>query len=142
VYPKGPPITPLVGGATTTASGRGQQELDLDGVVGKLDPGAGEDISALRYAAPFLGGRIAVGATEPVLVSGAQVGRDYFRVLQVDPFLGRTFGAEDVVPGAPPTVILGYDVWRSRFGEDRGIVGRTVVMDGEPHTVIGVLPVG
>ena len=67
---------------------------------------------------------------------------DVFRVLGVEPFLGRSFLPSDGVPGAEPVVILRYELWERRFGSDRGILGRTVQINGTPTTVIGVMPRG
>ena len=65
-----------------------------------------------------------------------------FAALRVEPFLGRDFTPEDTVPGAPPVALLGYSLWRDRFGEDRGILGKTVRMNGTLTTIIGVMPLG
>ena len=68
----------------------------------------------------------------------AEVGPGVFRAFGVDAALGRTFGEEG--RGAP--VVLGHDLWRSRFGGDPGVLGRTVRVDGVPRTVVGVMPDG
>ncbi len=79
---------------------------------------------------------------------GAEVGRGIemsaagFRVARVKPLLGRYLVDEDERPGAPPVVVIGYDVWRSRFAADSGIIGRSVKLGDEPHTVVGVMPEG
>ncbi|MGH9489726.1 MAG: ADOP family duplicated permease, partial [Terriglobales bacterium] len=62
----------------------------------------------------------------------------FFSALGIEPVLGRLFGPEDDHVGAPPVAVLSYGYWRSRFGGDRGIVGRTVSLDEHPVTVIGV----
>jgi predicted permease len=61
-------------------------------------------------------------------------------VLGVAPELGREFTADEDRAGGPPAVILSAELWRLAFGADRGVVGRTVVLRGEPHTVVGVMP--
>jgi putative ABC transport system permease protein len=72
---------------------------------------------------------------------GMLVSENFFDVLGVTPLLGRTFTADEGrVPGRDAVVVLGYDFWRNTLGEDRSIVGRTVVMNGFDFTVIGVLP--
>ena len=79
---------------------------------------------------------------------GAEVGRGIemsaagFRVARVKPLLGRYLVDDDERPGAPPVVVLGYDVWRGRFAADSGIIGRNVKLGDEPHTVVGVMPEG
>ena len=80
-----------------------------------------------------------VGAGEPEELVGAVVEADFFRVLGLDPILGRGFAAgED--RGQATVVVLGETLWRTRFGADPGIVGRTVTLSGQPYTVIGVAP--
>ena len=65
---------------------------------------------------------------------------DYFSVWGVAPIVGRTFAPEDDVPGAEHVVVLSYDLWSDRFGADRGIVGTAIRLNGDVHTVIGVMP--
>ncbi len=71
-----------------------------------------------------------------------QVAHNYFDLLGAQPFLGRTFRAQDDVPGAPPTVILSYELWQKRFGSDPDAVGRTTELDDVSHEIIGVMPQG
>jgi putative ABC transport system permease protein len=63
-----------------------------------------------------------------------------FRVARVAPLLGRYLVDDDDRAGAPPVTVLGYELWRSRFGADSGIVGRQVQLGGVGHTVVGVMP--
>jgi putative ABC transport system permease protein len=63
-----------------------------------------------------------------------------FTFLGVAPLLGRVFGAADAMPGAPPVAVMNYRTWVRLFGADPGVVGRTLVLDREPWTVIGVMP--
>ena len=78
--------------------------------------------------------------TEPVRVSSARVGAGYFGVLGVSPLLGRTFLPEEERPGNDRVVVVTEGVWRERFGADPGAVGRRVLLDGEPFTLVGVVP--
>ena len=71
---------------------------------------------------------------------GLQVTADLFRTLGVPAALGRTFVAGEDQPGRDRVVVLSDALWKRRFGGDRGIVGRTVTLDGEPFTVVGVMP--
>lgn len=80
------------------------------------------------------------GVDEPARVVGAFVSPEYFPVLGVTPALGRTFAGADDQPGAARTAVLGYAIWQARFGADPSILGRTLIFNGEPYTVIGVLP--
>ncbi len=74
---------------------------------------------------------------------GRFVSGNYFSVLQLRASLGRTFAAdEDRVPGDDPVVVISHDYWRRRFAGDRSAVGRTIVVNGTPLTIIGVGPVG
>jgi predicted permease len=73
-------------------------------------------------------------------VRGEVITRDFTRVLGVQPILGRTFTADEDRPKGPHVVILGAQLWRDRFGGDRGIVGRSVRLNGAAYTVVGVMP--
>ena len=64
----------------------------------------------------------------------------YFSVLRVGPAIGRTFTEADGRPGAPEVLVLSHALWKSRFGGDPGIVGRSVMLNGTPRTVVGVMP--
>jgi len=61
-------------------------------------------------------------------------------ILGVAPMLGRVFTREDVAPAGADPVLLTYGYWQRKFGGDASIVGRSITVDGKPHTVIGVLP--
>ncbi|MCH7992530.1 MAG: ABC transporter permease, partial [Gemmatimonadetes bacterium] len=65
---------------------------------------------------------------------------ELFEVLGAHPLLGRTFQAGEDRPGAEPVMVLSHGLWLQEFGADPSIVGRRVFMDGEPTTVIGVMP--
>ncbi|HLM66636.1 MAG TPA: ABC transporter permease, partial [Longimicrobium sp.] len=80
------------------------------------------------------------GTAEPVRV--AEMSASGFRVARVAPALGRPLVEEDERPGAPPVVVIGHDVWRTRFGGDPRVVGRTVRLGNTVHTVAGVMPRG
>jgi predicted permease len=78
------------------------------------------------------------GTTEPEMLRGAAVSKDFFNVFGMAPFLGRTFAPDEDAPGHNRVVILGEALWTRRFGADRTIVGRTITLNGEPYTVVGV----
>jgi putative ABC transport system permease protein len=82
------------------------------------------------------------GAGEPTTIIGYQFSPEYFRVLGVAPLLGRTFLPEENQPGKNHVAVLNWRLWQSRFGGDRGIVGKTATLDGEPYTIVGVMPHG
>jgi predicted permease len=73
---------------------------------------------------------------------GMRVTADFFPALSVRPALGRVFAAEDDQPGVEPVMVLSDSFWMRRFGGDTNIVGRTVRVDGQSVTVIGVMPAG
>ena len=73
-------------------------------------------------------------------IRGMSVSADFFPLLGLGPELGRTFAAHEDTVGAPPVVVLSHGTWKRRFGGDPAVVGRTVRLDGESTTVIGVMP--
>ncbi|MDQ3419618.1 MAG: ABC transporter permease, partial [Acidobacteriota bacterium] len=72
--------------------------------------------------------------------SGVPVSDNFFQVLGVQPQLGRFFSAEEVVWNGPGAVVLSDGFWRRRFAADPAIVGTSLTLNAEPHTVVGVLP--
>jgi putative ABC transport system permease protein len=84
--------------------------------------------------------RTITGRGEPDTVIGGRISSDVFPILGIAPILGHAFTADDDRAGGPPSVILSESTWRTRFGAEPSIVGQTVMLDGTPHTVIGVAP--
>lgn len=82
--------------------------------------------------------RLEDGGT-PERVSGARILPGFFEVFHLEPVLGRLPSRQEVESG-DAVVVLGETLWSSRYGRDPAIVGRTVSLDGSPHTVLGVLP--
>jgi len=80
------------------------------------------------------------GAGEPEMYQGARVSAGFFPLLGVKPEFGRNFGPEEEQVGRDHVVILSHAVWQSRFGGDPNIIGQILTIDGEPFTIIGVLP--
>jgi len=76
----------------------------------------------------------------PEEVAAALISDGFFRTLGVTPALGRDFFAGEDRPNAPRTTILSHAAWKSRFGGDPRVLGRTVTLDGESFTIVGVLP--
>lgn len=76
----------------------------------------------------------------PERVPGLAVSKEWFEISQVQPRLGRVFREEDMQAGHDQVVILGYNLWNSRFNADASLIGRTIILNGSPHEVIGVLP--
>ncbi len=92
---------------------------------------------------------VAAYTTEPVNLTGTDVPEqltvvagtpDLFDLVGVQPALGRGFRPEEGAPGAGNVVVLEHDFWARRFLGRRDVLGTTVVLDGEPHTVVGVMP--
>jgi putative ABC transport system permease protein len=79
------------------------------------------------------------GGGAPMIVRGGQVSPGHFDVLQATPQLGRTFLPDEGRIGEHQVVVLGDALWRQRFGGDAAVVGRTIELDGQPHTVVGVM---
>ncbi len=80
------------------------------------------------------------GVDEPVALKAQWTSARFFASLSVRAALGRTPSAEEERPGAARVALLGDGLWRSRFGADPQVLGRVLTLNGEPYTVIGVLP--
>ena len=74
------------------------------------------------------------------LADGARVSAGFFRTLGVAPVLGRDFQPDEDQPSVAPLVLLSYSAWQKRYGGRKDVLGQTVVLDGTPNTIIGVLP--
>jgi putative ABC transport system permease protein len=79
---------------------------------------------------------------EPERVTGSTITWNLFPMLGVAPQIGRVFRPEEDSPGAPGAILIGDGVWTKRFNRDPTIVGRTISVNGLPHTVVGVMPRG
>ena len=75
-------------------------------------------------------------------VSGAVVSPEFFSVMGVSPRIGRPVTPALDTPGGPRVVVLGHGYWQKRFGGDAGVLGQSIDLDGEPRTVVGVMPEG
>ncbi|HWA84859.1 MAG TPA: ABC transporter permease [Opitutus sp.] len=95
------------------------------------------------FIAAITGGSVTLtGVEEPVQLPGSRTSAHYFDILGIKAALGRTFLDGEDQAGKDRVVVLADSLWRSQFGADPGLVGRTIQLDGEPCTVIGVLPKG
>lgn len=83
-----------------------------------------------------------VGDGPPEEVPSQLVTPNIFSLLGVNAIKGRTLAAEDGKPGQPNVVVISYGLWQKRFGGDGGIVGRTITLNDEKATVVGVMPDG
>ena len=91
-------------------------------------------------AASIVVGGVLTGQGDAERVFGRAVSRNFLPTLGVSPSLGRTFSVDEDRPGGVRVVILGYALWQRRYGSDPAIVGRTITYNGDPYTVVGVLP--
>jgi len=82
------------------------------------------------------------GEGEPVKLNGFGITSGYFRVLGLQPELGREFDFQSEIPGNGLQVIISDRLWHSSFGADPGIIGRKITMNMQPFTIIGVMPAG
>ncbi len=80
------------------------------------------------------------GGDDPERVRAAVVTGELFSTLGVTPLLGRALSASDSAPGAPEVVVLGNSLWQRRFGGTPNIVGQTIIVNGRPREVVGVMP--
>ena len=85
---------------------------------------------------------VIVGTAVPEPVAVAEISAATFRVVQERPVLGRPLVEADEKPGAPWVVLIGHDVWQSRFESDPNVIGRELRLDNVPHTIVGVMPEG
>ncbi|HUE89936.1 MAG TPA: ABC transporter permease [Vicinamibacterales bacterium] len=80
------------------------------------------------------------GVSEPDRLRGGFVSAEFFEVLGIEPVLGRGFREGEDLPGAEKTAVLTHALWQQRFGGDPGVIGQALLLNNEPHEVIGVLP--
>lgn len=110
------------------------------------------DIESLAQDSRTVQSMAAVGSTtwnavlegrgDPARLAYGGVSGTFFATLGVTAALGRTLQPADDVPGAPAVLVLSHATWRDRFGADAAIVGRTVTLDGDAQTIVGVMPDG
>ncbi|MBV8905787.1 MAG: ABC transporter permease, partial [Acidobacteriia bacterium] len=93
-----------------------------------------EDVSA------FGGGVLNwTGGHYPQQLRSERVSSAYFRLFGVPLIMGRAFTAQEDIPNAAPVVLISESLWKSRFGSDVNILGRTVALEGKPHVIVGVV---
>jgi len=93
-----------------------------------------ENLSAYRNRSFNL-----TGAGEPVRVEGEQVSASLFSVLRVNAALGRVFTVEDDQPAGKHVVVMSNSLWKSRFGSNLQVLGKTILLDGESYAIVGVM---
>ena len=97
-----------------------------------------EDMAALEWRSFDITG----DGGEPEKVSAYAVTQNFFPLLGVSPALGRNFTVEENQPGANRVAVISYSLWQSRFGGEPGVIGRGLLLNGEQHMVVGVMPQG
>ena len=108
-------------------------------------PGNYLDWRARNHVLSSLGGFVQAGFSvtstgDPERYIGALCDEGLFPTLGVAPILGRGFTANDDLPGGDAITVLSYGLWKQRFGGDPKVLGRQMVVDGRPRTIIGVMP--
>jgi len=83
---------------------------------------------------------VLTGGDAPQVALGTMVSWNLFQALGTPPLLGRGFAPDDEQDGSPDVVVLSHRLWRSRYGTTPDVVGRTIVLDGTPRTIVGVMP--
>ena len=83
---------------------------------------------------------IITGGDKPERYLGGQISADAFSFMGVQPILGRLFRPEEDELNAPPVALIGYQVWQEHFAGDKGVIGKTIPINGKQVTVIGVMP--
>ena len=96
--------------------------------------------SLARIAAYTGGDMTLTGAGSAERVVAGAVTADFFPLLGVQPALGRNFTREEDTPNGPKAAILGHGLWQSRFGGDADVLGRTITLNEQSYTVVGILP--
>jgi putative ABC transport system permease protein len=76
----------------------------------------------------------------PQQIKGIHVSGEYFQVFGISPAAGRSFLPQEDLPNGPKAAVLSNDLWRTRFGSDPSLVGRSILLGGDPYTVVGILP--
>lgn len=80
------------------------------------------------------------GVSSPEHIHAGSASAGFFKALEVHPLIGRTFLTQEDQPGHGHVAVLGYSLWQSRFGANPNILGKTIRLDAQPYTVVGVLP--
>src|SRR5690242_13365921 len=99
--------------------------------------GVFEDVTPI-----FEGSEDLTGAKQPERLEAVNGSFSYFSMLGVTPQIGRLFGPQDFVPGFASMVVISDGLWRRAYGADPNVIGRTIRIDNDPVTIIGVLPRG
>ncbi len=123
--------------------GEKNQRADDEAGLSFLNMKDWEEATSLFSSIAATAGRaltVSDGITEPERHLGAAISWDLFPLLGVSPALGRGFTSDDDRPNAADVVILSDTLWRRRYHADPRVLGRSILINGKPHTVIGIMP--
>jgi putative ABC transport system permease protein len=124
-------------------SGRDMQDRTLNLSYAEFDEMRARTTAFMRVAAyTITAPSVSDNRQPPARVLGAYLSAGAFELLGDRPVLGRSFSAEEDNPGSPAVVIIGGELWSSRYASDPNIIGQTINVNGVPSTVIGVMPRG
>jgi putative ABC transport system permease protein len=94
-----------------------------------------EAVATLRWSSYIL-----AGGEFPQRLTGVQVSTNFFQITGIKPMLGRTFVTGEDQAGKNDVVVIGYSLWQRQFGGDPNLIGRSVTVNGQHHTIVGVMP--
>jgi predicted permease len=94
--------------------------------------------SAVAVTRSYAFSMTGIGKAEQV--RGAFISADFFRLLGVEPLIGRTFRPREDEIGAVPIALIGAGLWNRRFGSARNVLGKAITLDGKDYTIVGVIP--
>ena len=126
----------LVWGADRAEGNSRNQVSHTDIVDYRAQQSAFESISTFTSWTPLIS-----GTGEPARISAAQVGDDFFKVMGTQPFLGRAFLPEEQQDGKDQVVVLSHELWQRQLNSDPNAVGKSILLNLRPHTIVGVMPV-
>jgi predicted permease len=102
-----------------------------------------DELKSFERIAAYAGAALNLtGSGEPQRLNAVRATGHYFDVFRIRPTLGRTFLPDDDIPGKDKVVVLSHPFWQRVYGGEAGAVGRTLQLNGEPYTVIGIAPPG
>jgi putative ABC transport system permease protein len=124
-------------GETRPRQGRDATEVSWPTYLDwRREPGPFPEMGAFQDGHFNVGG----GRGEPENIEGVRVTPSLFPMLGVEPLLGRAFLEQEGLPGRNRVLLISHALWETRFLKDPSAVGRTLLVDGEPHVIVGVMP--
>jgi len=97
------------------------------------------DVFTGIFAIGGFGGTL-TGVDEPEMLNGARVSHDAFRIMGVEPVIGRGFLPSEDNSSGERVAVLGHDLWQRRFEGDEAAIGSSITLNGTPYTIVGVMP--